>query len=61
MHLTTTSGKYVIFRMGILFCYLPTYHSGHIRLTMRYMAPDGITGVSPGTVDSSEKQISEFD
>lgn len=26
-----------------------------------YMAPDGITGFRPGTVDNSEKHISEFD
>lgn len=30
----------------------------HILLTMRYIAPDGMTGVRPGTVDSSLKQTS---
>ncbi len=30
-------------------------------LTMRYMAPEGMTGFRPGMVDSSLKQISELD
>lgn len=37
------------------------FHTHTLALTIRYMAPEGITGFRPGTMDSSLKQISELD